>query len=80
MRPTRWRFELVNGFLDDRSTINSQARRVGKSNAGGVSHRYANIRDPRPEGPTLERMCRPFRPESQYYCSPVAHRLVDLVV
>jgi len=29
-----------------------QARRVDKSNAGGVSHRYAKIRIMRPEGPT----------------------------
>ncbi len=50
-----------------------QARRVDKSNAGGVSHRYSNKRNLRPEGPAQGRMCRPFRPESQCFLSPVAH-------
>jgi hypothetical protein len=51
----------------------SQARRVDKSNAGGVSHRSANRRKLRPGRPTQRRMCRPFRPESQCFCRPVVH-------
>ena len=50
-----------------------QARRADKSTAGGVSHRYVNIRNFRPCGPTQGVMCRPFRPETQCFCSPVAH-------
>jgi len=45
----------------------SQARRADKSNAGGVSHRYANIRPLTPGGPTQERMYRPFRPATQWF-------------
>jgi hypothetical protein len=50
-----------------------QARRVDKSTAGGVSHRFVTIRNLRPGAPTQGAMCRPFRPETQCFCSPVAH-------
>ncbi len=50
-----------------------QSRRADKSTAGGVSHRFVNIRNLRPCGPTQGAMCRPFRPETQFFCSPVAY-------
>ena len=44
-----------------------QARRADISNAGGVSHRFANVNNLRPEGPTQVRLCRPFGPELLYF-------------